>query len=164
MKFCAIENSYLLNYFGAHIVTLLSITFGMVVGWTSPYLAQLTSDEGLFYVTEREASWVASLMPFGRMFGSIVGAVIMEYHGSKIALFSAGLPNIVGWICIIFANSAKWLYVSRMFAGERLLSFNSNGVFACCACDVKRQCRRSHLSQVFPSGSSSAVFPCTSGK
>ncbi|XP_029040241.2 facilitated trehalose transporter Tret1-like [Osmia bicornis bicornis] len=107
-------------------VTLLSITFGMVIGWTSPYLAQLTSEEGLFFVTEEEASWVASLMPFGRMIGSIVGAIIMEYHGSKMALFSAGLPNIVGWICIIFANSAGWLYVSRIFAGISI------GIFFCC--------------------------------
>nr|XP_003700178.1 PREDICTED: facilitated trehalose transporter Tret1-like [Megachile rotundata] len=107
------------------IVTLLSISFGLVIGWTSPYLARLTSHDDLFHVSNNEASWVAALMPFGRLFGAIAGAIILEYYGSKMALMTTGVPVIVGWICIILATSAPWLYVSRTCAGISIGMFFS---------------------------------------
>lgn len=41
----------------------------------------------------------------------------MEYYGSKRSLLMSGIPIIISWICIIFANSAFWLYVFRVSAG-----------------------------------------------
>ncbi|XP_076619134.1 facilitated trehalose transporter Tret1 [Colletes latitarsis] len=98
-------------------VTVLSISLGLVIGWTSPYIAQLTDKSSSLYLTEHEASWVASLLPLGRLFGACAGSVIVEYFGSKRALLSAGGPLLLGWICILCANSAVWLYVSRFSSG-----------------------------------------------
>ncbi|CAL7951918.1 unnamed protein product [Xylocopa violacea] len=99
-------------------LTLLSFNNGLAIGWTSPYIAQLTSRESVVRITDEEASWIVSLLPFGRLFGAVIGSLIMEYYGGKKALLAAGLPIALSWICIIFANSAWWLYVSRTSAAN----------------------------------------------
>ncbi|XP_076163420.1 facilitated trehalose transporter Tret1-like [Ptiloglossa arizonensis] len=108
-------------------VTLLSVSLGLVVGWTSPYTAQLTDKNSTtFHITERQASWVASLLPVGRMFGACTGWLGVDYFGSKRTLLFAGGPVLIGWICIIAANSAEWLYVSRFSAGISVGMFLSS--------------------------------------
>ena len=101
-------------------MTLLSISVGLKIGWTSPYLAQLTKEDSPLHVTDDEATWIVSLLPFGRLFGAMVGYLAMEYYGSKRSLLISGVPIMISWICIIFANSAVWLYVSRLCAGKNL--------------------------------------------
>lgn len=100
------------------LVALSTINIGLANGWTSPYLAQLTDENALFRVTDEEASWIASLLPLGRLLGAIIGPLILEYVGSKMSILSTGLPMIVSWICIIFATSPTWLYVSRILSGN----------------------------------------------
>lgn len=99
-------------------MTLLSVSFGLVIGWTSPYTALLTSGEAPVQITEDQASWVVSLLPFGRLFGAIAGSLAMEYYGSKRSVLVSGIPVIIGWVCIIFANSPTWLYISRICSGK----------------------------------------------
>ncbi|KYN02230.1 Facilitated trehalose transporter Tret1 [Cyphomyrmex costatus] len=101
-------------------VTLLTINIGLANGWTSPYLAQLTDENALFHVTDEEGSWIASLLPLGRLLGAVIGPLILECIGSKMSILSTGLPMIVSWICIIFATSPTWLYVSRILSGTAM--------------------------------------------
>ncbi|KAL0132086.1 hypothetical protein PUN28_000096 [Cardiocondyla obscurior] len=105
------------QWFATLIVSLLSISIGLAIGWTSPYLAQLTGEDPPFRVTDEEGSWIASLLPLGRLLGAIVGSLTLEYIGSKTSVLLTGLPMIVSWICIICAVSPIWLYVSRIFSG-----------------------------------------------
>ncbi|XP_011863264.1 PREDICTED: facilitated trehalose transporter Tret1-like [Vollenhovia emeryi] len=105
------------QWFATLIVTLLSISIGLAIGWTSPYLAQLTGEDPPFRVTDEEGSWIASLLPLGRLLGAIIGSVTLEYIGSKTSVLFTGLPMIFSWICIIFATSPVWLYVARIFSG-----------------------------------------------
>ncbi|CAK9797998.1 Facilitated trehalose transporter Tret1 [Anthophora plagiata] len=128
MKLKLIESFLLVwpQWAACSAVSLLSVSFGLMIGWTSPYLAQLTGKDSEFFITEDEAAWVVSLLPFGRLFGAIVGSIIMEYYGSKKALLVTGVPVMFGWICIIFANSAFWLYISRFCSGI------SQGMFFSC--------------------------------
>ncbi|KAK1131700.1 hypothetical protein K0M31_015861 [Melipona bicolor] len=93
------------------------MSIGLMIGWTSPYLAQLTEEDAELHITDDEASWVVSLLPFGRLFGATAGSIIMEYYGSKRSLLISGIPIMISWICIIFADSAFWLYMSRICAG-----------------------------------------------
>lgn len=99
-------------------VTLLCISIGLTIGWTSPYLAQLTGEEPPFPITQKQASWIASLLSIGRLFGAVIGPLSVEYLGSKMSLLLTGLPLTVGWICIICASSATWLYIARTFSGN----------------------------------------------
>jgi len=101
-------------------VTLLCISVGLCMGWTSPYLALLTGDDAPFPVSQEQGSWIAALLPLGRLFGAIVGALLVEYLGNKSALFITGLPLIIGWACIMAADSIPWLYVFRLFGGNNI--------------------------------------------
>lgn len=98
-------------------LTVLSFNNGLAIGWTSPYIAQLTNGESVAHITNEEASWIVSLLPFGRLFGAAIGSLTMECYGSKKALLASGLPIMLSWVCVIFADSAWWLYVSRLCAG-----------------------------------------------
>ncbi|XP_070160175.1 facilitated trehalose transporter Tret1 [Polyergus mexicanus] len=99
------------------IVSLLCVSIGLAVGWTSPYLAQLIGEDPPFPVTHNQASWIASLLPLGRLFGAVIGSLFVEYLGCKMSVLLTGLPMIFGWICIICANSVTWLYIFRIFSG-----------------------------------------------
>ncbi|XP_025987071.2 facilitated trehalose transporter Tret1 isoform X2 [Solenopsis invicta] len=105
------------QWFATLTVCLLNISIGLAIGWTSPYLAQLTGENPPFPVTFEEGSWIASLLPLGRLLGAIIGSLILEYIGSKMSVLFTGVPMIFSWICIICANSPLWLYVSRIFSG-----------------------------------------------
>ncbi|XP_014469998.1 PREDICTED: facilitated trehalose transporter Tret1-like isoform X3 [Dinoponera quadriceps] len=99
------------------IAILLPISIGLAIGWTSPYLALLTNEESLFLITSEEASWIASLLPLGRLLGAVVGSLCVAYLDSKTSLLLTGVPLIGGWICIIFADSAVLLYTFRILSG-----------------------------------------------
>ncbi|KAK9293577.1 hypothetical protein QLX08_011518 [Tetragonisca angustula] len=98
-------------------VALIATSIGLMIGWTSPYLARLTAEDAELRITDDEASWIVSLFPFGRLFGATAGSIIMEYYGSKRSLLISGIPIMISWICIIFADAAFWLYMSRICAG-----------------------------------------------
>ncbi|CAL1684500.1 unnamed protein product [Lasius platythorax] len=99
------------------VVILLCISIGLAIGWTSPYLAQLIGEDPPFPITPEQASWIASLLPLGRLFGAVIGSLFVEYLGSKMSVLLTGLPMIFGWICVICANSVTWLYIFRIFSG-----------------------------------------------
>ncbi|KAL2740951.1 facilitated trehalose transporter Tret1-like [Vespula squamosa] len=107
-------------------VTILAVSLGLVAGWTSPYLAKFTYKEGDIYITDYEASWVASFLPMGRIFGAICGSLSVEYFGSKVSLVMTGLPLMASWICMIFTTTAIGLYMFRILSGT------SMGMFIAC--------------------------------
>lgn len=102
------------------VVILLCISIGLAIGWTSPYLAQLIGEDPPFPITPEQASWIASLLPLGRLFGAVIGSLFVEYLGSKMSVLLTGLPMIFGWICVICANSVTWLYIFRIFSGNNV--------------------------------------------
>ncbi|XP_031777784.1 facilitated trehalose transporter Tret1-like [Nasonia vitripennis] len=103
-------------------VTLSLVMFlvGLANGWSSPYLAQLSlQDEvdGIPRATDKQLSWVATLMNFGRIFGAMAGAVAQDTVGRKMSLCFAGFPLMCGWTCIAVAVSVEWLYAARILCG-----------------------------------------------
>ncbi|XP_051155872.1 facilitated trehalose transporter Tret1-like isoform X2 [Leptopilina boulardi] len=98
-------------------VGLLSLGIGLISGWTSPYVAQL-SQEGLpFSASLDECSWIVSLLSLGRIFGAILGAIGVATLGSKKTAFLAGIPQLIGWLLLTVAKSVSWIYLSRFLSG-----------------------------------------------
>ncbi|XP_046739462.1 facilitated trehalose transporter Tret1-like [Diprion similis] len=109
---------------------LMLLTIGLKIGWTSPYTAQLMSEDSPLPLTSDEVSWVASLMNVGRLIGAIFGCIGVEWLGRKRTLTIVGFPILLAWICIIVADSVAWLYASRLLAGLSLgISFSSFPIF-----------------------------------
>lgn len=98
-------------------VTLLLLQMGMMVAWSSPYIAQLTSPESQIPITMDMASWVVSLINLGRPIGAVSGAVTVNYLGSKRTILITSLPIALCWLFTIVANRVEWLYVARFLGG-----------------------------------------------
>ncbi|XP_067206532.1 facilitated trehalose transporter Tret1-like [Linepithema humile] len=98
-------------------VTLLLLQMGMMVAWSSPYIAHLTSPESQIPITMDMASWVVSLINLGRPIGAVSGAVAVNYLGSKSTILITSLPIALCWLFTIVANRVEWLYVARFLGG-----------------------------------------------
>ena len=90
---------------------------GAIIGWTSPNLARLTSDNSEISLNFNEASWVASLINISRIIGALTGALCVNFWGSKKAIIHTLIPMSLGWIFILLADSALMLYISRICSG-----------------------------------------------
>lgn len=96
---------------------MLAVVVGMVGGWTSPYLAKLTSPDGVLTVTEDEASWIASVVGLGRIGGAVTATVMVDCFGTRSAVLWTGVPHALGWISLIAANNVWWIYFARVLGG-----------------------------------------------
>lgn len=90
---------------------------GMMVAWSSPYIAYLTSSKSHIPITMNEASWIVSLLNLGRLIGAISGSVAVNYLGTKTTILVTSLPMAFCWLFIIVADGAEWLYAARFLGG-----------------------------------------------
>ena len=74
---------------------------GILGTWSSPYLSQLEKDNRL---NSEEKSWVGSLMNFGRIFGAIIGAVMVSYFGCKNSIIPSLVPLSLCWTLTMIAD------------------------------------------------------------
>lgn len=93
---------------------------GFMGGWPSPTLARLTAADSPLPLSLSEASWVASLLNVGRLFGAVIGASLASLVGSKRTIFVTLWPLALGWLFVIVADSVNWLYASRLSLGAGL--------------------------------------------
>lgn len=95
-------------------------------GWASPALARFAALDSPILVDLNQASWVASLLNFGRLFGAVIGATTTNYLGTKCSISVTLFPIAIGWIIIAVADSVEWLYASRLLSGVGLgMSFST---------------------------------------
>ena len=79
-------------------MNLLALGYGTIVGWTSPFLPVLQSNESPLKtgpITLDEASWIGSLLCIGAIIGTLLFGWISERFGTKIAGCINALPIIV---------------------------------------------------------------------
>lgn len=93
------------------------LQMGALVGWTSPYLARLTLPDSPIFITLDQASWVASILNVGRLMGAVLGAICVQFCGSKNAVLATFVPFTLSWILIMLADSVIYLYAARIVGG-----------------------------------------------
>lgn len=96
---------------------MVLVQLGISSGWSSPYLARLTAPDSPLPLTLSEASWVASLLNLGRFVGAFVGAVSVNFLGSKRTMLLTLVPISLCWALMIAASGAEWLYAARFCGG-----------------------------------------------
>lgn len=131
--------------FATLCVNLLSVGYGASIGWASPGMIVLQSNETTLTtgpLTKADSSWIQSIFMIGGLFGSIlygwvslicfifadiyvnlfvvVVAFLLqstEAFGRKNSLISISIVQISSWILIIIAQSSFLFFISRFFAG-----------------------------------------------
>ncbi|XP_069696658.1 facilitated trehalose transporter Tret1-like isoform X2 [Periplaneta americana] len=112
------------QHLAACLATLSAVCAGAVDGWTAagiPYLEQPrnisvnVTIEGISY---DEGSWIGSLSPLGSLVGAIPAGYLANRIGRRAVLLIMGIPMVLGWIIIIFADhSIPMLYSARFILG-----------------------------------------------
>ncbi|XP_034245313.1 facilitated trehalose transporter Tret1-like [Thrips palmi] len=100
------------QHLAAILGTLLSVSAGTVLGWTSPALP-------LLGLPEEQQAWVGSLAPLGALLGALPAGLLAERVGRRRLLIGLGLPYLAGFLMLAFADaSTVWLvYAGRLTCG-----------------------------------------------
>lgn len=80
------------------IVTLYGIQYGTFIGWTSPSILLLTSDQSPLQtgkISTEEASWIAAIQCFGFLVSCTAFGFIANRFGRKWPLVILSIPIIV---------------------------------------------------------------------
>lgn len=96
------------------VAGLASFTFGCSTGYSSAAQAGIVADLGL---STAQYSLFGSIINFGSMFGAIACGKLPDLLGRKRAMLLMDMFFILGWLSIIFAESAFWLDLGRFSLG-----------------------------------------------
>ncbi|XP_037817860.1 facilitated trehalose transporter Tret1-like [Lucilia sericata] len=113
-----LKRKYRNQLLAAISVQILTFSHGITIGWTSPTLLKLQSDDSPtdFVVSVEQASWIGSLFGLGALVGNLFG-FILNRIGRKWCLYLMALPYIMAWILIFFSKTYIYLYVARFLLG-----------------------------------------------
>ncbi|XP_031633567.1 facilitated trehalose transporter Tret1-like [Contarinia nasturtii] len=114
------EASVKFQYFAAFVVNLLTVSYGITLGWPSPNILLLISDESPLpsgKITLESASWIASLLGVGALFGNLFFGFIINKFGRKMPLLLLSIPTIISWLLIWFAQNIYYLHAARTLIG-----------------------------------------------
>ncbi|KAL7032244.1 hypothetical protein ACKWTF_007259 [Chironomus riparius] len=105
--------------YAALSVNILAMSVGASIGWVSPSISFLQSQETTLDLTlnSDELSWLGGLLPLGALIGTFLFAWLSEKFGRFWILWLTALPQIISWLCIIYASLVEHLYIARLLAG-----------------------------------------------
>lgn len=111
------EASKLPQYVAALLVTLGGCITGTVLGWSSPANPLLEKGEYGFTISEEELAWIGSIMAIGAIVGSPLVGWMVDFFGRKNTMLILLAPCLVGWACIIWAESTFMFCIGRFIIG-----------------------------------------------
>ncbi|CAI5649353.1 unnamed protein product [Oreochromis niloticus] len=105
-----------------YLATLASVlgpmSFGFVLGYSSPAIPELTKiEDSRLRLDDNQASWFGSIVTVGAALGGLFGGWMVEKIGRKVSLMLCALPFVSGFTIIIAAQNVWMFYVGRMLTG-----------------------------------------------
>uniref|UniRef100_A0A182JVW4 Major facilitator superfamily (MFS) profile domain-containing protein n=1 Tax=Anopheles christyi TaxID=43041 RepID=A0A182JVW4_9DIPT len=108
------------QFLGTLIANLIALAHGITLGWVSPSLEYLRSNETHLVggpVTVEETSWLGSSLCIGGMIGVTLYGSLADRIGKRRAMQIIAIPHVAFWLCVIFGNSVLQLCIGRVLAG-----------------------------------------------
>lgn len=68
-------------------------------------------------MTDIQATWIASLLCVGAIFGTVIFGWSADKFGRKFSLCMAAIPLLGFWACVAFGGYVELLYLGRVLAG-----------------------------------------------
>ncbi|KAL0134631.1 hypothetical protein PUN28_001438 [Cardiocondyla obscurior] len=107
------------QYLAGLAATLGALAAGMVLGWSSP-----AGKDGIFIIRdygvlieEEEFALISSLATLGAGIICIPIGILADLIGRKVTMLLMVIPFTLGWLLIIFADSALMFYFGRFITG-----------------------------------------------
>ncbi|XP_033314124.1 facilitated trehalose transporter Tret1-like isoform X2 [Bombus bifarius] len=126
-KYTSPDGSKTWEYLAILTCSIMSGCIGFVVGWNSPSIVILMSEDSPIPVTASSVSTLVAVVAVGHMLAPPINIFIVDKFGRKNTLLFSALPLLVSWSLITIATSIWELYVARFLAGITL------GLFICVA-------------------------------
>lgn len=106
------------NLVGTAAASYLSaLSFGYVIGFSSPALPLMQLAKEPMYKNPDAASWFGSVFTLGAMFGCPASGWLVDRVGRKLTLLVTSVPFLLGWLTISFGESLNVLYLGRILTG-----------------------------------------------
>lgn len=93
---------------------------GCTVGWVSPALLLLMSDDSPLKtgpITIEQVSWIGSIGCIGALFGTFSIGIFTSFMGCKRAMVFLAIPAVMYWLTIIYGTSANHIIFARFLGG-----------------------------------------------
>ncbi|CAD1468864.1 unnamed protein product, partial [Heterotrigona itama] len=97
-----------------------SFSFGTMIGWQSPTMPQLQSENppvGNRPMTKEAASWLTGIMCLTAALTSLIIGAIVNRFGHKVTGYLIALAHCTTWLFIIFATQHTYLFIGLFFSG-----------------------------------------------
>ncbi|KAM9361058.1 solute carrier family 2, facilitated glucose transporter member 8 [Symphorus nematophorus] len=105
-------------YLATFASVLGPMSFGFVLGYSSPAIPDLTSiDDPRLRLDNVQASWFGSIVTVGAAVGGLLGGWMVEKIGRKLSLMFCSLPFVFGFTIMIAAQNVWMLYIGRVLTG-----------------------------------------------
>lgn len=85
--------------------SIMSGCIGFVVGWNSPSIVILMSEDSPIPVTASSVSTLVAVVAVGHMLAPPINIFIVDKFGRKNTLLFSALPLLVSWSLITIATS-----------------------------------------------------------
>lgn len=95
--------------------SLISISFGMMLGWPSPSYPELLSSNATIPITLDESAMIAGMLMNGYVISTLFSKI--PYISSKNGAIFGSTLIIIGWIILHFSTNVLMLCFSRLFIG-----------------------------------------------
>ncbi|CAL8344399.1 unnamed protein product [Lota lota] len=105
-------------YLAAFVSVLGPLSFGFVLGYSSPAIPDLTkTTDDRLRLNDDQASWFGSIVTIGAAVGGLLGGWLVERIGRKLSLMFCSLPFVFGFAIIAAAQNIWMLYIGRALTG-----------------------------------------------
>ncbi|XP_072948104.1 facilitated trehalose transporter Tret1-like [Epargyreus clarus] len=103
----------------ALLVNMTLFTYGLDVGWTSPMVKVLQSEQSPAGepLSDITVSWIASIVCLAAVFAVFIYSYIAERFGSKVSVIAIATPQAISWLIRLCFVSGPWLITSRFISG-----------------------------------------------
>ena len=106
-------------------VNLLTILYGIALGWASPMMLLFQSEESpVGLMTTAQISLIVSLLCVGAIAGTIIFGLCSDIWGRKVMLLLCGVPQLAANLLLMFGNHQYHVFTARL-----LLGLASGGTF-----------------------------------
>lgn len=101
-----------------------AVSMGLALGYTTPAFDNMEKNLNSSSVLsqdkdmrESQKGLIGSMLAVGALVGGFLGEPSNKILGRKLSLIAYGVPFIIGWLCLLFANGVPMLVIGRVLTG-----------------------------------------------